>query len=236
VVMRTAATRRDRLISTHIETVRRIALRIARRCPDWIQRDDLISAGMVGLVEAADRFDETRQDSFVAFAERRIRGAIIDELRCGDMMPRRIRKLARRVVHTIRELTQESGAPPSDERIAAALGVTLDEYRDQLALLADFTVGSLDDELVRTPASTGPAPDVLAERSEVLEMVRTALDKLEPRDQTILNLHFIDELTFAEVGIVLSVTQSRVCQLLWRAIDRLRQHIGPSDHYVARAA
>jgi RNA polymerase sigma factor for flagellar operon FliA len=77
---------------------------------------------------------------------------------------------------------------------------------------------------------------VMAERSEVLAMVATALDKLEARDQTILNLHFIDELTFAEIGLVLSVTQSRVCQLMWRAIDRLRQHIGPSEHYVARAA
>ncbi len=234
--MRAATTRRDRLISTHIETVRRIALRIARRCPDWIQRDDLISAGMVGLVEAADRFDESRAEPFIAFAERRIRGAIIDELRCGDMMPRRVRKLARKVVRTIRELTQESGQPPTSERIAAALGVTIDEYHDQLALLADFAVGSLDDELVRMPVSGTAAPDVVAERSEVLAMVAAALDQLEPRDQTILNLHFIDELTFAEIGLVLSVTQSRVCQLMWRAIDRLRRHIGPSEHYVARAA
>jgi len=86
---------RDRLIREHADAARRIALRMARRCPDWISRDDIVSAGMVGLIEAADRYDESRQEPFIAFAEHRIRGAILDELRRGDIMPRRVRQLAR---------------------------------------------------------------------------------------------------------------------------------------------
>src|SRR6185503_14877393 len=92
----TSSQNRDRLIREHADAARRIALRMARRCPDWISRDDIVSAGMVGLIEAADRYDESRQEPFLAFAEHRIRGAILDELRRGDIMPRRVRQLARK--------------------------------------------------------------------------------------------------------------------------------------------
>src|SRR5664279_5944338 len=105
---------RNALIRDHADAARRIALRMARRCPDWIQRDDIVSAGMLGLIEAADRYDDKRQEPFLSFAEHRIRGAILDELRRGDIMPRRVRQLARKVTTTIREL-ESGGDPPSEQ-------------------------------------------------------------------------------------------------------------------------
>src|SRR5512134_3921360 len=106
---RTPSTR-DRLIREHADVARRIALRMARRCPDWVAREDLISAGMVGLIEAADRYDDTRQEPFISFAEHRIRGAILDELRRGDIMPRRVRQLTRKITAAIKEL-EKDGEP-----------------------------------------------------------------------------------------------------------------------------
>src|ERR1051325_9220951 len=102
---------RDRLIRDHADVARRIALRMARRCPDWVAREDLVSAGMVGLIEAADRYDESRQEPFISFAEHRIRGAVLDELRRGDIMPRRVRQLARNLPNTTRP-PENRGQPP----------------------------------------------------------------------------------------------------------------------------
>src|SRR5262249_52443662 len=114
---------RDRLISEHVEIARRISLRLARRCPDWIAREDLVAAGLLGLTEAADRYDETRNEPFLSFAEKRIRGAVLDELRRGDIMPRRVRQMARKIGATIQQLEREYGEAPTDERVANALGV-----------------------------------------------------------------------------------------------------------------
>ena len=101
---------------------------MARRCPTWIAREDLVAAGMVGLIEAADRYDGSRQEPFLAFAEHRIRGAVLDELRRGDIMPRRVRQLAAQDRATIKELEQ-GGEVATDQRIADALGVSVEHYR-----------------------------------------------------------------------------------------------------------
>lgn len=216
--------RRDRLIHDHAHAARRIALRMARRCPDWITREDLVSAGMVGLIEAADRYDDSRREPFLSFAEHRIRGAVMDELRRGDIMPRRVRQLARKVTSAIREL-EKDGEPVSDQRVASALGVSIDEYRDGLAQLANVEVASLDGAAYKL-ADDGARPDALAERRKEIERVHSALASLEPRDVTILGLHYIEELTYQQIAEALRITPSRVCQLLWRAVDRLRDRLG----------
>src|SRR5256885_16998794 len=105
---------------------------MARRCPDWIAREDLVAAGMVGLIEAADRYDESRQEPFISFAEHRIRGAVLDELRRGDIMPRRVRQLARKITAAIAEL-ERGGEVANDQRIAAALGVPVEQDRGGLS-------------------------------------------------------------------------------------------------------
>ena len=108
---------RNQLISEHAEVARWIALKMARRCPGWVAREDLVAAGMLGLTEAAERYDESRTEPFLSFAEHRIRGAVLDELRRGDLLPRRARQIARKISNTIRAL-ENSGESPSEHRIA----------------------------------------------------------------------------------------------------------------------
>lgn len=220
---RNATSNRDRLIREHAEIARRIALRMARRCPDWVAREDLVSAGMVGLIEAADRYDDSRQEPFISFAEHRIRGAILDELRRGDIMPRRVRQLARKIGEAIKEL-EKDGEQASEQRVAEALGVSLDDYRAGLAQLVHVEVAPLENEEPRLAASEA-APDVQATYRERLARVCAALDRLETRDATILGLHYVEDLTYQEIADTLKITPSRVCQLLWRAVERLRAQL-----------
>lgn len=219
---------RNQLIADHSDIARRIALKVARRCPDWVQREDLIAAGMLGLTEAALRYDETRTEPFLSFAEQRIRGAVLDELRRGDLLPRRVRQLARKINGAIREL-EANGEKATDMRVADALGVSVDHYRSGLAHLVHVEVESLDDKIAAQQASSEIAPDEAAAHRELLCRVRTALDKLETRDVTILGLHYIEEMTYQEIAKSLGITPSRVCQLLWRAVDRMRGHLGVTD-------
>jgi RNA polymerase sigma factor for flagellar operon FliA len=221
---------RDRLICGHVEVARRIALKMARRCPSWIVRDDLVSAGMLGLIEAADRYDDSRGEPFLSFAEHRIRGAIRDELRRGDVMPRRARRLARQIATAIRELEQ-SGEPVNEQRIAAALGVSVERYRDGVANLARVELASIDHEVELV--ATDVAPDELAAERRALARVKAAFAHLAARDVTILGLHFIEGHTYHEIAEAMRITPSRVCQLLWRAIDRLRELLGPAERRAA---
>src|SRR5688500_3665357 len=124
---------------------RRIALKMARRCPDWVAREDLVAAGLLGLTEAARRYDDTRAEPFLPFAEQRIRGAVLDELRRGDMLPRRVRQAARRVAATIRSI-EIKGEKATEEKIADQLGVTIENYRENLATLLNVEAESIDGE------------------------------------------------------------------------------------------
>ena len=197
---------------------------MARRCPDWIAREDLVSAAMVGLIEAADRYDEARQEPFLAFAEHRIRGAILDELRRGDIMPRRVRQLARKITAAIREL-ENGGEAPTEQRVAEALGVSVEDYRAGMSQLQNCEMQPLDTQQIPVFNST-VAPDVQADQQQTLGRVKGALDRLEARDVTILGLHFVEDLTYQEIAETLKITPSRVCQLLWRAVERMRGHLG----------
>src|SRR5262249_16353230 len=170
----------DRLISEHIEIARRISMRMARRCPEWIAREDLVAAGLLGLTEAAERYDANRNEPFLAFAEKRIRGAVLDELRRGDIMPRRARQMARKIGQTIQELEKKTGRSPTDEEVAAALGVTLEAYRTDLEHLVHVTVGALDQADDTTPAlaTDDSSPEAGAARGQALSRVRAALPRL----------------------------------------------------------
>jgi RNA polymerase sigma factor FliA len=224
---------RDRLIADHVDIARRISLRMARRCPKWIGRDDLVAAGLLGLIEAAARYDHDREEPFLPFAEKRIRGAVLDELRRGDIMPRRVRQLARRISQIIADLERRDGCAPTDEQIAGALGVGVEHYRERLARLVHIKVDSLGaaDEARLTAAET--SPEAAASHAESIARVREALSQLEPRDTLVLSLYYNEDLTYAEIGHVLGVVTSRVCQLHARAIARLRAELVPNG---ARAA
>jgi len=175
---------------------------------------------MLGLTEAAERYDESRTEPFLSFAEHRIRGAILDELRRGDILPRRARRFARRIAAAVAELEQR-GAPASDHAVAEALGMMVDEYREtsiQLRIEVSIVDG---DDVVDEHAS----PEIEAEQRHTRTRVRSALRQLDNRDLTILTLHYVEDLPYQQIGTMLGVTSTRVCQLLWRAIDRLRGHL-----------
>jgi len=183
---------------------------------------------MVGLIEAANRFDCSRNEPFFAFAAHRIRGAVVDELRRGDIMPRRVRQLARKIAAAIRELERTDGERPSDERVAEALGVSLDDYRAGLEHLVHAKVEPLDAGEAMLAADE-PAPDDEAHRSQTLMRVRKALERLEPRDVMVLGFHYVEDLTYQQIADILHITASRVCQLVQRALCRLRNGVGSAE-------
>ncbi len=215
---------RDRLIAEHIDVARRISMRMARRCPEWVTREDLVAAAMLGLTEAADRYDANRNEPFIAFAEKRIRGAVLDELRRGDIMPRRVRQLARKIGTTIQQLERTLGRHPTDEEVAAQLEVPIDEYRAELEQLVHVTIGAFEENADEV-SSSETSPEVGAARRQAMSRVRAALPQLDQRDLLVLSLYYNEELTYSEIAEVLSITTSRVCQLHGRAIARLRTEI-----------
>ena len=216
---------RNQLIAEHTEVARRIALKMARRCPDWVAREDLVAAGMLGLTEAAERYDDSRTEPFLSFAEHRIRGAVLDELRRGDMLPRRVRQVARKISNTIRAL-ENSGQSASEEQIADRLGVPIEQYRNGLSHLVNVGVDPIGNDDHVMLADQRLAPDELAAHRQLIATVRAALEHLEPRDVTILGLHYLEDLTYQQIAETLRITPSRVCQLLWRAVERLRARLG----------
>jgi RNA polymerase sigma factor for flagellar operon FliA len=212
---------RNQLIADHSDIARRIALKVARRCPDWVQREDLIAAGMLGLIEAALRYDETRTEPFLSFAEQRIRGAVLDELRRGDIMPRRARAMARKIGNIIREL-ERLHSTVTDELVAEQLGVSVETYRNDLEGLVHVTIGALDNTEESSLASEDRSPEQDAAKRQAMTRVRAALPTLDQRDLLVLGLYYNEELTYSEIGQVLGVTTSRVCQLHGRAIACLK--------------
>lgn len=222
----TATAERNRRIADHVDIARRIASKVARRCPAWMSQEDLVAAGMLGLAEAAERFDGSRGEPFLVYATKRIRGAVLDELRRGDIMPRRVRRMARKVDDARQTLERKLGKTPEDQAMATALGVTLQVYRNDLASLSEVKVSSLDDGEHAPPAAPADqSPAEHAERSQLMARVKAALTRLEQRDTMILSLLYADELSSVEVGQVLGISTSRVCQLHSRAIARLREEV-----------
>lgn len=220
---------RDELIVAHIDMARRIAGRVARRLPKNLGIDEIIGAAMLGLAEAADRFDPSLNETFEAFATPRIRGAVIDELRRGDPLPRRKRTMARKLQQTIARLEQKLGHPASDEEIAAELNIPVEEYRDELEGLTHVGLVELDEGAVGAGTSMVTegrmhlsSPFAMAERSDVKERLVAALKKLSEREALVMSLYYDEQLTFAEIARIIGVTESRICQIHSQAVLRLR--------------
>jgi RNA polymerase sigma factor for flagellar operon FliA len=218
---------RNRLIAEFAPMARRVALRVARRTPSWIAADDLVSAAMVGLAEAAERYDASRGEPFIAFATKRVRGAVLDELRRGDPLSRSARRSARQLGETMRSLEQRLGRVPEDHEVAAALGVEVEEYQDELAMLTQISTVGLDgvEAAGSQAASSTPSPAADLEKAQTLALLTRALKSMNQRDAQVLSLYYNEEFTYAEIGQLLGVTESRVCQLHGRALARLRAAI-----------
>lgn len=215
---------RDRLVTEHVGMAKRIALRVARRLPDGISGDDMIAAAYLGLTQAAERYDATRGESFVAFAEKRIRGAVYDELRRGDILPRRMRTMANKVRDAMRALEQRLGRPPEDEEMAKELGVPTEEYRRELEGLTHVSIVELPPivESAANDASGYESPVTATLRRDLVDKVLASLEQLPPRDAQVLSMYYVEEFSYAEIGEVLGVTVGRVSQLHARGIAKIR--------------
>jgi RNA polymerase sigma factor for flagellar operon FliA len=216
-----------------IPTIHRVARQLARRLPRHIRIDDLVGAGCQGLVAAYARFDPARADGFDAFAEMRIRGAMLDELRSRDPLSRDQRAHAKKAVAATRALAGRLGRAPAADEVAAELGIPLDLYWErQSAAAVGFTVSIDDDggdvgsQLCDTHVEA--ADDRLC-RKEARDAVKAAIASLPPRLARVLDLHYGQGLTLRQIGEQFGVTESRVCQLEAEAIRRVREQCQSVD-------
>ncbi len=228
------AEERERLILEHLPQVRLIARRIHERLPDSVSLDDLISTGIVGLISAIDNFDASHKVKLKTYAEYKIRGAILDSLRGLDWAPRKQRKKAKQIEAAITVLEQRLQRTPSEEEIAAELGIELDEYHSWLVDVRGVNLGSLEAtaneedgrELLQFISDTEENwPSRLVERSELERVLAEAIEKMPYVERTILSLYYYEELTLREVAKIVKLHESRVSQLKSQAILRLRSYI-----------
>jgi RNA polymerase sigma factor for flagellar operon FliA len=225
------AEERERLILQHLPQVRWIAANLQERLPSTILQEDLISAGIIGLISAVDNFDPSKNASLRTYAEHRIRGAMLDSIRGLDGVPAHHRKRAKEVQAAITAAERRLGRTPAEDEIAKELGVTLEEYQQILFDVRGVTLGSLESvaqdgsprNLLRYIADREElSPGYVLERSELEQLLTSAIEWLPKIERTVIGLYFIEELTLVEIGRILGLHLSRVSQLKQQAILRLR--------------
>jgi RNA polymerase sigma factor FliA len=214
----------DALVTRHAELVKRIAYHLAGRLPPSVDVADLIQAGMLGLLEAAANYTANRGASFETYAGIRIRGAMIDALRKLDWAPRSVHRKARAVAAVMRDIERETGRDARDNEIAERMGVTLAEYYAIVQDAASCRLASLDDV---TAAAAPDSADPLRETVDAgfRGALAQAIDTLPEREKLVMSLYYSDELNLKEIGAVLKVTESRVCQLHGQALMRLKARL-----------
>ena len=222
----------DDIVERHGELVRRIAHHLAARLPSSVEVDDLIQAGMLGLIDAARNFQADQGAAFETYASIRIRGAMIDEIRRGDWVPRSVHRRYRDVVAATREVEQATGRAASAQEVAGALGVSLDEYHRMLEDAARGQLISLDshaeehDGEPRLATQGGATPAREFEHDAFRHALGGAIGDLPEREQLVLSLYYEQEMNLREIGAVLSISESRVCQIHGQAMLRLRARLG----------
>jgi len=227
---------KNRLVVEYSPLIKFIAQKIASRLPANIELDDLISSGVIGLMDAIDKWDPTRDNKFKTYAEFRIRGAILDELRAQDWVPRSIRDKAKVLDKTIVQLEAELGRMATDEEISKALNINVDEYHDLINQVRPVSLLSIDE--AQTFSSTDKKsilnllegtklhnPHTQLNLKIVKNYITTAIEELPERQRLVLSLYYYEDLNLKEIGKVLRVTESRVSQLHAQAVTRLRNKL-----------
>lgn len=220
------------IVNRHGELVRRIAHHLAARLPASVEVDDLIQAGMLGLIEAAKNFQADQGAAFETYASIRIRGAMIDEIRRGDWVPRSVHRRYREVVAATREVEQRTGRAATAQEVATGLGVSLADYHHMLEDASRGQLLSLDEQMddydgePRLAASCNVTPARELEQTVFRQALGEAIGDLPEREQLVLSLYYEQEMNLREIGAVLSISESRVCQIHGQAMLRLRGRLG----------
>jgi RNA polymerase sigma factor for flagellar operon FliA len=227
---------REQLLLEHLPQVKYIARRIHDRLPAQVPLDDLIHAGVVGLIDAVEKFDPRKNVQLKSYAKFRIRGAILDSLREMDWSPRHLRRQARRIEEAHRDLKLILGRAASEPELAKEVGMTLEDFQHLLGELRGLDLGSLqaesmegqadEDVLTYRPGGTDKDPFFLCLDGEMRTHIATALEDLDEKEKQVVTLYYLEELTMKEVGSVLGVGESRVSQIHSAALVRLRSRLG----------
>jgi RNA polymerase sigma factor for flagellar operon FliA len=223
-------TDKEECLRIHAPLVRRIAQHMMLRLPGSVQIDDIIQAGMMGLLEAAGRYDELQGAMFETYAAQRIKGAMLDELRKADWLPRSLRSDMRRIETAIHRAQQRFGRAPAESEIAGEMGISLDEYQQllqetsgaQLLYYEDFAGGEEADFFESNDLDSGSNPLEMLQDERFRSALIKAIDKLPERERMLMGMHYEQDMNLREIGEVLGVGESRVCQLHSQAISRLR--------------
>ncbi len=224
---------REEVIKQYSPMIKYVANRIAMRLPPHIEVDDLISVGVLGLIDAITKYDPTRGAKFKTYAEFRVRGAILDELRSMDWVPRSVRQKASNVDSVVQKLQSKLGRPPEDEEVAGEMGISLDQFFDTLNETKSMPVLSLEGlGIAKETGEQQSLLDCLAGKSdtdpqiqirlnELKEIIAQAIDTLPEKARLMITLYYYEELTMKEIGAVLDVTESRVSQIHSKAVFKL---------------
>ncbi len=221
----------ERVLLEHLPVVRFLARRIHERLPQHVDIEDLVSAGVVGLLDAFQKFDPDKKVQFRSYAQFRIRGAILDSLRTLDWSPRELRRKGRAVEEAIRALTARLGRPPGESEVAAALAISLEEYQQLLGDLKGLEIGTLhiehnedsgEEELAYVPGRPEEDPLFRCLRGELQERLAESIENLPERERMVMTLYYFEEMTMREIGLALGVVESRVSQIHASAVIHLR--------------
>ncbi len=234
--------RRERLILHYASLVNAVAGRVGMRLPSTVEQADLVSYGIFGLIDAIEKYEPGRGVKFETYASSRIRGAIIDELRATDWIPRSVRTKARAVDRAYSELESELHRAPSDSEVAGRMDIGLNELRAVFTQLSTVNVAALDELLGAGERGDSvslldtledhrtPDPAGVIERAETSYLLGRAIDQLGEREKLVLVLYYYESMTLAEIGRVLGVTESRVSQMHTAAMLRLRSRLQDAEH------
>lgn len=234
-----SAQARDALIETYLYLVRYVAGKMAMSVPPSVEIDDLVSAGVVGLIDAIGKYDSGRDTKFETYAVSRIRGAIVDDLRSLDWVPRSVRRKARMVEEAYCQLENELGRAASDEEVSRKLNMSMSEFRVIVEEIASAGLLSLDDfvgnqdgerttrviDLVCSKDEAGPSAPLMTE--EMKEMLAQAITNLPDKERTVVALYYYEDMTLKEIGRTLGVSESRVSQIHTKAMLRLKGRLRP---------
>jgi RNA polymerase sigma factor for flagellar operon FliA len=225
---------RQRVLTENLPEVRYIARRIHDRLPSHVSFDDLVHAGILGLIDAVDKFDASKNVQLKSYAHFRIRGAILDSLREMDWGPRQLRRQARQIEDATRELSAELGRSPSELEIAQRLGLSLAAFQQLLGELRGLDLGSLqaqsedgrsEDTVAAITTRPEDDPFQVTMRAEMRHILAQAIGELDEKEQQVLGLYYQEELTMKEVGMILDIGESRVSQIHTAALLRLRSRL-----------